>query len=279
MEEVRIATRESKLAMIQANKFGNLLESKGFTVRYVTVKSSGDIDTGKPLYEVGKVGIFTSELNELLISGEADFAVHSAKDLPSELEENIEISLFMDREDYRDFFVSNIEMEKFSGFIGTSSKRRELFLKYSMGFSKFKLIRGNIDTRIRKFMNREYDAIVVAKVALDRLKIKAPGEIISDSIIPPAPNQGIIAVTSLKGTRFSNIAKKFQRYETLWEATQERKLMEYLELGCHNAISIKADFPMRITRFSYTDGHKRFDHSIHGDVSMEDVKIIRENIW
>jgi len=89
------------------------------------------MNTKSPLYKLKQVGIFTSELNKMLIDGEAHFAIHSAKDLPSQLEDGVEISLFMDRDDYRDFFVSKGPMRNFKGIIGTSSKRRELFLKQS----------------------------------------------------------------------------------------------------------------------------------------------------
>ncbi len=279
METIRIATRDSLLAKVQAEKFGRILERLGFKVEYIYKKAVGDRDSAKPLYEVGKVGIFTSELNELLLNNKADFAVHSAKDLPTELEEGLEISLFLEREDYHDFFVSYHKLYGFKGVIGTSSKRRELFLKYFMPTAIFKVIRGNIDTRIRKFQEGQYEAIIVAKAGIDRLGISPPGEIIPENILPPAPNQGIIAVTSIKDSHFSNMAKQMQNPQLLWEAENERKLMKALDMGCHNAIGIKSTFSERITKFSFTDGVRRFDYEIHGEIEKEHIKEISDNLW
>jgi len=278
LEKIRIATRDSKLAIYQAERFANLLIKSGYDVELMKVKTLGDHDKGKPLYELKQVGIFTSELNRMVIDGKAHFAVHSAKDLPSQLEDGVEISLYMDRDDYRDFFVSRIPMEKFKGVIGTSSKRRELFLKQALGFNDFKVIRGNLDTRLRKFQEGLFQAIIVAKAGLDRLGLSVPGEIIPESLIPPAPNQGIIAVTSMSGSQFSEIARKFQNEPVLWEASHERELMSRLGLGCHSAVGIKSDYTTKITKFSFTDGERRFDYVIKGEISDQDIKIISDNI-
>ena len=279
MEKLRIATRDSKLAIFQAERFAKLLTQSGLNVEIIKAKTLGDHDTKSPLYELKQVGIFTSELNKMLIDGEAHFAIHSAKDLPSQLEDGVEISLFMDRDDYRDFFVSKGPMKNFKGIIGTSSKRRELFLKQSMGFKDFKIIRGNIDTRIRKFNEGIYDAIIVAKAGLDRLGIEVPGEVIPENIIPPAPNQGIIAVTSLIGSQYSKIARTLQNEAVLWEASHERELMSRLGLGCHNAVGIKSEYSTKTTKFSFTDGERRFDYLIKGEITDKDIKFISDNIW
>jgi hydroxymethylbilane synthase len=270
---LRIATRGSRLALIQSYIIGEILSNNGIKYKIIPVKSEGDKDLTKPLYEYNERGIFVKAINEEILKGNADIAVHSAKDLPFDIGEELEISYYSERGDTRDYFVSNIAMEVFSGTVGGSSIRRQNFLSIKYDKMSFKNLRGNIDTRITKWKNNEVDGLVIAKVAIDRLGLSLPGEIISESVLPPAPNQGLIAVVTRKNSEESKFFNSIRNLVSFWEGDIERKLMGKLSIGCDLAVSIRAYQEIRTIKFSFAREGKRYDLSFK---NFPDSKAIRE---
>ncbi len=197
-----IGTRGSELALKQADIFINKLKLKECAIKII--KTKGDV-TKKPLQEVG-TAIFTKELDKALLNKKIDLAVHSLKDIPVEgFSPKLEIAAIVERADPRDCLVGKIRN---NAVVGTDSIRRQYELKNCFKDIKlnFKPIRGNIPTRIKKLENKEYDAIIVAKAALDRLKIKK-SMVFPVKQMVPAAGQGAIAVVKRKNDKLSFLKK------------------------------------------------------------------------
>ncbi|MGC8645133.1 MAG: hydroxymethylbilane synthase [Thermoplasmata archaeon] len=275
---IRIATRGSRLALAQFDIISKGLSDKGFRAEPVIVKSHGEIDTATPLYKMGERGIFVKRLNELVLEGGADAAVHSAKDIPTQLQEGLRIVFFSQRGDVRDYFIGDPDFLSFRGKVGSGSIRRRMFLLLANRNLQFVDIRGNVDTRIGKWKRGEVDSLVVAKVALDRLGLSVPGAVIPEEICPPDPNQGFVAVVSRDGSPTSRIFSHLQTEPPLWEASVEREIMRELDTGCDVAISIRADYSSKRIKFSYANEDHRVDMSFRNDVSRADIEKMRDAI-
>ncbi|MEM0136656.1 MAG: hypothetical protein QXU18_15755, partial [Thermoplasmatales archaeon] len=157
---LKIATRGSRLAIAQYEIIAKVLISHGVECVPVRIKSQGEHDSKTPLYKIDEQGIFVKNLNDKILEGEVDAAVHSAKDIPSEIDSELEISYYSVRADPRDYFISNRPIGNFEGTVGSSSIRRMKFLGLFNKDLKFVDMRGNIDTRIRKWTIGEVDSIV-----------------------------------------------------------------------------------------------------------------------
>lgn len=280
MEKVlKIATRGSNLALVQFDIISSILRDNGIGAEKFIVKSYGDIDSKNPLYEAKEQGIFVKRLNDKILEGEVVAAVHSAKDIPYEIDPYLEISYFSARGDVRDCFVGNDSLFNFSGTVGSSSIRRQMFLKLFNRELRFQNVRGNIETRIRKWQAGEVQSLVIAKVALDRLGLNLPGEAIPEKICPPGPNQGFIAVVTKKNSWESKFFKKIQEKKALWEASVERETVGRLELGCSSAISIRGNFRERTINFSFANEDRRYDLSFNEKIDQPRIKRMKEIIY
>ncbi|HSM23901.1 MAG TPA: hydroxymethylbilane synthase, partial [Anaerolineaceae bacterium] len=170
-----LGTRKSQLALWQANYVGNLLKEKqpGFQFRLETFITSGDINIDQPLPEIGGKGLFTEELEHSLLNGNIDFVVHSLKDLPVDNTSGLSITAIPIRENPKDVLIAKQQCELMSlpdgAKVGTSSLRRSAQLLHVRPDLKILPVRGNVDTRIRKAMNEEYDAIILAAAGVYRL--------------------------------------------------------------------------------------------------------------
>lgn len=198
---MRIATRKSKLALWQANHVANLIqkiypdiviEIRGFTTK-------GDKITDQSLSQIGGKGLFIKELEVALQNGEADIAVHSLKDIPAKLSDEFTLAAILPREDANDAFISNkytmIDRMPHGTIIGTSSIRRASFLKKYYPHLESKLLRGNVDTRLKKLDNNEYDAIILAAAGLKRLGLDSRiKELLDMDKFIPAISQGAIGI-------------------------------------------------------------------------------------
>ena len=194
-----IATRESRLALWQANHVKQLLETQGHEVSLLGMTTLGDQILNQPLSKVGGKGLFIKELEIALADGSADIAVHSLKDVPMELPDGFELTCVLEREDPRDAWVSphfeSIESLPPGAVVGTSSLRRTVLIQALRPDLKIEPLRGNLDTRLRKLDEGQYDGIVLASAGLKRLGLK---ERISlafslDTMIPAA-GQGAIGI-------------------------------------------------------------------------------------
>lgn len=249
MDKIKIGTRGSKLAIAQTKIVEEALKKQfpDLDVEIVIIKTQGDKILDKPLSEIGDKGLFINEFEEAILNNEIDIAVHSAKDLPSNLKEGLEVICTPRRADARDVLIKRKNAQRFS-IIGTSSPRREFYVKQLFPNAEVKTIRGNIDTRLKKLENGEYDAIVLAKAGLDRLKIfdlmkdNFDFEVFDTDIMTPAPCQGIIAIEAKKDFKFKNEILKINDEKTFKQYKIEREILKALQVGCSEVNAVYSNF-------------------------------------
>lgn len=220
---------------MQARLVGSALQRNGYDVEYRWIKSAGDIDQRSPLTSFGE-GIFVNTINDELLKRNIDIAVHSAKDLPGTYSGNIEIVYVSQRGDPRDTLVAREGINELASGsrIGTSSSRRRMQLQDIRSDLTLSEVRGNIETRISK-IGISFDGIVMAKVALDRLKISAENHPLSVGEMVPAPNQGFIVAMGRKGDLPGIIDSDSDSIEVF---SLERFCMNSLGFGCSQPLGI-----------------------------------------
>jgi hydroxymethylbilane synthase len=252
MPKLRIGSRGSQLALWQANHISALLRARGHEVEIEVIHTTGDKITDVPLAMVGTKGgfgkgIFTKEIEEALAAGRVDLAVHSLKDLPTELPPEFEIAAITAREDARDAFCSRhyskIEDLPQRARVGTSSLRRQAQLKAIRPDLDIHPLRGNVDTRLRKLEQGEYDAVILAAAGLKRLgKTELVKQIISAEIMCPAAGQGALGIEIRKGDSVMREHLAFLNDATAGAATTcERALLNRLGGGCQVPIGAFAE--------------------------------------
>ena len=204
MSQFTIATRESRLALWQAEHVRSLLEQRGHAVTLLGMTTQGDQILDRSLSKVGGKGLFVKELEVALAEGRADLAVHSLKDVPMDLPEGFELACVMEREDPRDAFVSNSH-ERLADLpqgavVGTSSLRRVVLLRALRPDLKIEPLRGNLDTRLRKLDDGQYDGIVLAAAGLKRLGLAARiRQVFATNEMLPAAGQGALGIEVRRG--------------------------------------------------------------------------------
>ncbi len=240
---IKIGTRKSRLALAQTEMLIKTLKNRfpNIEIETVYISTTGDKTLGKPLATLGGKGVFIKELEMSLLSGETDVAVHSAKDLPTEIADGLEISAVLPRGSYGDVFVTRKDFEIKDGFvIGTGSLRRRLFAEKIYPNAKFKDIRGNVDTRLKKLLNCEYDALVLAKAGLERLDLyNGDGYTVTpfdtDEFLP-APCQGIVAIESRKNSEVSKMLAEISDKNTMFSFETERQVLHSLNADCSTPV-------------------------------------------
>ena len=227
-----IASRGSQLALWQAHWVERQLAALGYPSRIEIVKTTGDKITDVPLAQVGTKGLFTKEIEEALLEGRADLAVHSLKDLPTELPAGLVLAATPAREDPRDAMVGKRLADLRAGAkVGTSSLRRAAQLRHVRPDLRIEPVRGNLDTRLRKLDSGEYDAIVLAAAGLKRLGWEERiAEILSPDIVCPAVGQGALAIET--GGTGLLACQKLNHAPTHAAVTAERSLLAALGGGC-----------------------------------------------
>ncbi|RLG33988.1 hydroxymethylbilane synthase [Methanosarcinales archaeon] len=243
-----IGTRGSKLAILQTEKVRKRLKELGYEPLIKAVRSLGDVMTDRGLYEMPEKGVFVKKLDMLLLQGKIDLAVHSMKDIPLERDERLETSAVLPRDSPYDALVSKYRLDEMpeGAVIGTSSVRRKFqFLNCmdSRGVEvTIKDIRGNVDTRIKKFRRGEYDGVILAEAGLKRLNAAADidYERLDCDPFVPSPNQGIIAVVTRKGSEESEILKAVDDPKTRMEAEVENEVLEVIGGGCSLPVGVHA---------------------------------------
>jgi len=237
-----VGTRGSKLATTQTQTVVNSLEEIiGEKIETKIIKTTGDKIKDSQLYNIDAKGIFTKELDTALIEGEIDFAVHSFKDLPSELNDQLAITAIPKREAVNEVLISNYSWDELpdGATLGTSSVRREAFCKLHEKNVVTKPIRGNIDTRIRKVEEGEYDATIMALAGINRLGLQEHiKEIFDETYIVPPAGQGALAVMTHKDSEYYDVVSKLNDENTRIEALCEKAILETLEVGCQWPVGI-----------------------------------------
>ena len=231
METIRIGTRDSELAIWQALEVKKKLEKLGQRSVLVPLKSKGDIDLDKPIYEMGITGVFTKTLDIALLNEEIDLAVHSLKDVPTKFPKNITMPAVLKRGDAKDILIIKTD-NKTKKIIATGSLRRKA--QWLNKYQKDIIVglRGNVKTRLKKLNESIWDGAIFAKAGIDRLGIDIKKKITLDWMIP-APAQGAITVLSLKKNfKLNSIVAKINDTETRACTDLERDFLQTLEGGC-----------------------------------------------
>ncbi len=255
MKTLKIATRKSKLALWQANYVAKKIKEKypEINIELIKVVTKGDKILDVPLAKIGGKGLFTKEIEDALLKGEADLAVHSMKDVPTELPKGLEISIVSDREDPRDALIikkdilenikKQVDINKIknpldllpkNAKVGTSSLRRKALLKKYRPDLIIEDLRGNVDTRLKKLEEGKYDAIILASAGLKRLgfenKITA---YLPEDLFIPAICQGILGIeTRIKDTETLKYIKHINSKKAYYESLLERAFLKEVEGGC-----------------------------------------------
>ena len=245
---LRIGSRGSQLALWQANHIGGQLRERGHEVEIQIIHTTGDKITDVALAKVGAKGMFTKEIEEALAAEKIDLAVHSLKDLPTELSEQFEIAAIPPREDPRDALCSakysDIEQLPRKARVGTSSLRREAQLKALRPDVEIYSLRGNVDTRLRKLGAGEYDAIILAFSGLRRLdRTELVRQVLPIAGMCPAAGQGALAIEIRAGDHGVRSALEFLDDASARSETEcERTLLKKLGGGCQVPIGANAKF-------------------------------------
>jgi hydroxymethylbilane synthase len=278
----RIGTRGGPLALRQAQEARDrLIEAHGLpesAFEIVVLSTKGDRVTDRPLSAIGGKGLFTAELEDRLISGELDFAVHSSKDMATVLPEGLEIAAYLPREDIRDAFVGRaaarlMDMPE-GAMVGTASLRRQALVRKLRPDLNVKIFRGLVDTRLRKLAEGDADATLLAYAGLKRLgKPEVATELLDPEIFPPAPAQGAICIEARTGdARVNELLAPINHAPTFAAVTCERAFLEVLDGSCRTPIAGYAVVEGDGLRFSgmilTPDGARHHSIAVEGPLSQ-----------
>ena len=244
-KEIRIGTRESQLALWQANKVKSLLEAQGYNAVLVPIKSEGDIDLVTPLYEIGVQGIFTKSLDIALLNGRIDIAVHSLKDVPTQLPGGIIQAAVLERGPVKDLLVyqkdtSFLEQPDYIANIATSSVRRKAQWLRKYPLHQLHNLRGNVNTRLQKLADAGWDGAIFAAAGLERIGVRPPTSVEIDWMLP-APAQGaVVAVCREDDDYCRQACEALNDLSTALCTRIERDFLRTLMGGCTTPISAYA---------------------------------------
>ena len=243
MKKLKIGTRNSPLALWQAYEVESKLKTLGFETEIVPIISSGDKNLNQPLYALGITGVFTKDLDIALLNKEIDIAVHSLKDVPTQLPHNIQISAVLERDFPEDVLVRNDDSEPLDIEvlkIATSSLRRRAFWLKEFPETEFADIRGNVQTRLKKLDDGIANATIFSLAGIKRMNLDITYEQIP--FLLQAPSQGVVAIASLSDNEILNESlKSISHKETEICVTIEREFLKTLEGGCTAPIGAKAE--------------------------------------
>lgn len=241
---IRIGTRDSELALWQAHTVQNKLNDLGYSTEIVAVKSQGDIILDKPLYELGITGIFTKTLDIAMINGQVDIAVHSMKDVPTALPQGIVQAAVLERANTLDILVhkGNLDFLTTTGTIATGSLRRQAQWWHQYPNHQVVNLRGNVNTRMQKLAESDWNGAVFAAAGLERINLKPDNYINLDWMIP-APAQGAMLVVAMANDEFTKDAvSQLNDIETEICTYIERQFLKTLEGGCTAPIGALAQY-------------------------------------
>ncbi len=261
-----IGARGSQLSLAQTNwvisELKKINPNEEFEIK--TIKTKGDTDA-RPLFTIDQKGIFEKEIDRAVADNEIDFAVHSLKDVPSQLIENLILSSVPKREVVNDIFISSngsdLNSIKSGAVIGTSSLRRAVQITRKRSDVTVRPIRGNIETRIKKVLGKDFDGIVLAQAGIIRLGVDVAFTQLSIEDFSPSPGQGALAIVSRKDDSDTiSMLKKIEDPDTRLEIEAERSLSNYVDSGCRFPIGAYAkssgnQMTLSVSAFS-VDGKK-----------------------
>jgi len=282
-KKIIIGSRGSKLALIYAQivrkkilDFKDQFQIKNVEIK--KIKTKGDEIQNKRLSEIGGKGLFSKKIEEALLKKKIDIAVHALKDMPTRETKGLNTICYLKRNDKREVLISR-KKKTFDNIpkgsvIGTSSFRREFQLKQKRNDLKYKLIRGNIDTRIKKLDKKLYDGIILAYTGIKLLGLKKKvSQIFSTSEIIPSAGQGIIAAQCrVKDNEIIKVLKKINHKNTFYSGQAERCVLKVLDGDCETAVGVstkiqKKKITIQAELFSL-DGKKRFYEKGKADLNL-----------
>lgn len=239
-----IGTRGSALALAQTNTVKALLAkvAPGMKIDVLEVRTTGDSVTDRPLNALGGFGAFVKELDQKIVAGEIDVAVNSLKDMPVDLTPGTELAAVLSRAPVEDVLLSKVPLDELpkGAKVGSSSvRRRALLLNRRPDLSVVDL-RGNVGTRIRKWKEGEYDAIVLARAGMLRLGLEEQGFSLNPEEFVPAVGQGAIAIVCAEGSGHLDVLRKLEDPKTRAEVDAERYILRALGGGCSVPLGILA---------------------------------------
>jgi len=256
-----VGARGSQLSVAQTNWVISELKkvNPGCDYEIKTITTKGDTDT-RPLFTIDQKGIFEKEIDRAVAQSEVDFAVHSLKDVPSELDENLILASIPKREAVNYVFISSdgstLDEIKEGSVIGTSSLRRAVQVSRKRPDLIVKPIRGNIETRIRKASGENYDGIVLAQAGISRLGVDVKHTSLSVDDFSPSPGQGAIAIVArTDDTETISMLKKIEDSDSRLEIEAERTLSDYVDSGCRFPLGAYAksnESEMTLTVFAFS---------------------------
>lgn len=241
---IRIGTRDSELALWQAHTVQKQLQDLGYATEIIAVKSDGDIILDKPLYELGITGIFTKTLDIAMINGQVDIAVHSMKDVPTALPKGIVQAAVLERANVLDILVhkGNLDFLENTGIIATGSLRRQAQWWNKYPNHTVVNLRGNVNTRMQKLKDNDWNGAVFAAAGLERINLKLDSFINLDWMIP-APAQGAMVVLAMENDAFTiDAVSQLNDIETEICTYIERQFLRTLEGGCTAPIGALANY-------------------------------------
>jgi len=273
---LQVGTRGSSLAMVQTKDIiASLKDITNEKIDIKIIKSTGDKIKDSQLYNIDVKGIFTKELDRAVLEEEVDFAVHSLKDLPSELADDLEIVAVPPRESPYDVLISPYSWDSLpeGAIMGTSSIRREAFCRYHQKNLDMQPIRGNIDTRIKKVESGEYQATLMAEAGLRRLGLtKHIQQRFSLDYITPAAGQGALAVVARSDSDKKSILNGLNHTTSYQEVTAEKKVLEELGVGCQWPLGVCArangDELKLYSILLSKEGELLSQHTVKGSISQ-----------
>jgi hydroxymethylbilane synthase len=220
------------------------LKEIGVEVDLCIVKTSGDVFLDKPLYQLSGWGVFVAEIDDKMIAGEIDLAVHSMKDIPTKRPEELEIAAILKRDSPYDILVTRdgLKLDDIpkGAVVGTSSMRRSAQLKRARPDLQIHSLRGNLQTRLRKLNQGDYDAIVLAEAGVQRMGIELEYSVLDPEKFVPSANQGTIVAVSKKGSVADKLARSLDDLPTRTETMIERRILETVGGGCVVPVAIHA---------------------------------------
>jgi len=271
-----IGTRGSKLSLAQTNWVISELqkENKDSEFEIKTITTKGDTDS-RALFTIDQKGIFEKEIDKAVAEKEVDFAVHSLKDVPSDISESLTIACIPRRESVNDVLITkegyNLKTIPSGAVIGTSSLRRAVQVSRIRHDVVVKPVRGNIETRINKVTDGKFDAIILAEAGISRLGLDVKHSVLSTKDFPPSPGQGALAIVCrADDEKTISMLKKIEDTKSRTEIEAERALSEYVESGCRfpvGALATTNSNILKLTVSAYSvDGKKAITLEKTGDI-------------
>jgi len=271
-----IGTRGSKLSLAQTNWVISELqkENKDSEFEIKTITTKGDTDS-RALFTIDQKGIFEKEIDRAVAEKEVDFAVHSLKDVPSDISESLTIACIPRRESANDVLITkegyNLKTIPSGAVIGTSSLRRAVQVSRIRHDVVVKPVRGNIETRINKVTDGKFDAIILAEAGISRLGLDVKHSVLSTKDFPPSPGQGALAIVCrADDEKTISMLKKIEDPKSRTEIEAERALSEYVESGCRfpvGALATTNSNILKLTVSAYSvDGKKAITLEKTGDI-------------